>query len=72
MSFITVLVGLLAATVVWFVGSHFIARLIVAREQNNPAAMGTKRSQVEEVLICGGLFLICLALAFAIASVMSS
>jgi len=61
------IIGLTVGFVVWLVASHWVAVYIAGVEDRQPALVGSKQLRVMEAVICGALFLACLALAFWIA-----
>jgi hypothetical protein len=65
--FVAIVTGLVVGTLVWVVGSHWIANSITWAETNQPHLFGSRRLRAGEALACGLLFLACLAIAFWIA-----
>jgi hypothetical protein len=65
--FLATIAGLTAGTIVWFAASHWIASFMGWAEVRRPELVGSKRLRVAEAVVCGGLFVACLALAFWIA-----
>ncbi len=65
--FIAIFTGLAVGTLAWVFGSHWIATSITRAETNQPHLFGSRRLRAGEVIACGLLFLVCLAIAFWIA-----
>jgi len=61
------IIGLTVGFLVWLVASHWVAVYIAGVEDRQPALVGSKQLRVMEAVICGALFLACLALASWIA-----
>lgn len=47
----------------WFTVSHWVASSILWAENRYPMLVGSKRLRIYEVVICGLLVLVCLAIA---------
>lgn len=58
------IVGLTVGFIVWFTASHWIAASMAWVEDRRPQLVGTKQLRTAEAVVCGTLFVACLALAF--------
>jgi hypothetical protein len=63
MTVIAVLIGVGTGFFVWMLSSHWVAVLLNRIEDRNPALAGSRTLRLYEVLICGLVFVVCLALA---------
>ena len=59
--------GLAVGFVVWLFASHGIAASIAWMEDRRPKLVGSRQLRAAEAVVCGVLFLGCLALAFWLA-----
>jgi hypothetical protein len=69
---IALLIGLILGFLAWFIISHLIASIILLAEKRYPNLAGSKAMQVGELMVCGIVFLGCLAFAIWIASLLWS
>jgi hypothetical protein len=60
---IAVIVGLGIGIIVWMFSSHWVAVLLNRVEDRNPALIGSRVFRIYEAVICGFVFIACLALA---------
>jgi hypothetical protein len=67
MYLLTAIAGLAVGLVVWLFMSHWIAASIAWVEDHRPELVGSRRLRAAEALVCGAVFLGCLALAFWLA-----
>jgi hypothetical protein len=70
--FVGLLAGLLVAFVVWSIASRYVAIAVLKSEENKDHAASSKPGQAIEIVLCGLLFLIVLALTLLIANLFSS
>ena len=68
---LALLAGLAVAVGVWFVASRFVVSFILKAEQHAETFGARLPARIEAVL-CGGLVLICLALAVWVAALITS
>ena len=71
MFFLALLVGFSVAIPAWFLASRYAALLILAIDQRRGNAQSAKGLRIGEAILCGALFLGCLALAFWIANALT-
>ena len=64
MYFFAAIAGLTAGTIVWCTASHWIAVFTTRVEGRRPELVASKRWRAVEAVICGGLFVACLVVAF--------
>ena len=67
MYFLAAISGLTVGFVIWLFASHWIAASIARMEDRHPALVGSRQLRAAEAVVCGVLFLGCLALAFWLA-----
>jgi hypothetical protein len=65
--FLAAIAGLAIGFVVWLLASHWIAVSIAWMEDRRPALVGSRQLRAAEAVVCGAVFLSCLALAFWLA-----
>jgi hypothetical protein len=70
--FVGLLAGLLVAVVVWSILSRYVAVAVLKSEENMDHTISSKPGQAIEIVLCGILFLIALALILLIANLFSS
>jgi hypothetical protein len=64
------LIGFLAGLVTWFVGSYGIAQFISWGSTRQPSPVNAKALKVYEMILCGILFFISVAVLFSVARAM--
>jgi hypothetical protein len=69
--FLALIVGFAVAIPAWFIASRYAAMLILAIGERRGSDQTAKGLRVGEAILCGALFLGCLALAFWIASALT-
>ena len=71
MFFLALIIGFAIAIPAWFIASRYAAILILAIGQRRTEPHSSKGLRIGEAILCGALFLGCLALAFWIANALT-
>ena len=58
------IIGLAIGFIVWYTASRWIAASMAWVEDRRPELVGSRQLRAAEALVCGTLFVACLALAF--------
>ena len=71
MFFLALIVGFAISIPAWYIASRYAAVLILALGQSREETGASKGIRVAEVIVCGALFLGCVALALWIANALT-
>ena len=71
MFFLALIVGFAISIPAWYIASRYAAMLILALGQSRDETGGAKGLRVGEAILCGALFLGCVALALWIANALT-
>ncbi len=70
MNFFSILAGMAASFAFWFIASYFVAYSFVWVEHRYPQLSGSKQMRTGEVIMCGAVVIVGIAIGIGVASLL--